>query len=95
MFVSSIDLHRKAKDRVHTAILGGRALKVLSPEDLAVLKMLYFRPKDILDIELLVAFAGRTLDLETIRRDLVAEVGDDDPRVERWDGIVREFGTGR
>ncbi len=94
VFVSSIELHRKAKDRVRTAILGGRTLKVLSPEDLAVLKMLYFRPKDILDIELLVAFARGTLDLGSIRGDLVAEVGDDDPRVERWDGIVREFGTG-
>jgi len=94
VFVSSIDLHRKAKGRVRTAVLGGRALKVLSPEDLAVLKMLYFRPKDMLDLELLVAFAKRTLDLDSIRTDLVAEVGEDDPRVERWDRIVREFGTG-
>jgi hypothetical protein len=93
VFVSSIDLHTKARGRVRTALLGGRPLKVLAPEDLAVLKLLYFRPKDIMDVELLVAFAGKTLDLDTIRTDLVAEVGDDDPRVDRWDEIVRQFGS--
>ena len=52
-------------------------------------------PKDIIDVELLGAFTSKTLELETIRTDLVTEVGEDDPRVDRWDTIVREFGSGR
>jgi hypothetical protein len=34
----------------------------LSPEDLAVFKLLFFRAKDLLDLERLVAFLGDAFD---------------------------------
>jgi hypothetical protein len=94
VFVSSIPLHDEARTRVRTARLSGRPIRVLAPEDLAALKMLFFRPKDVLDVERLVAFQGPALDLALVRGSLVDAVGPDDPRVARWDDLVQRFGSG-
>jgi hypothetical protein len=94
VFVSSIPLHDDARRRVRTARLAGRDIRVLAPEDLAAFKLLFFRPKDIVDVELLVAFQGAALDVGLVRRSLVDAVGDDDERVRVWDGVVSRRGAG-
>lgn len=55
-------------------------------------KLLFFRGKDIVDLERLVAVRGDRLDREYVRRWLVEMMGDDDDRVRRWDEIVARFG---
>src|SRR5688572_27733138 len=78
VFVPSIPLYAAAAARVKTGVLMGRPIMVLSAEDLAVFKMLFFRPKDVADVERLVAFQGDALDRRYVRSWLVDLVGEDD-----------------
>ena len=59
----------------------------LSAEALAVFKLLFFRGKDIVDLERLVAVRPE-LDTAYVRRWIVDMMGDDDDRTRRWDDIV-------
>jgi hypothetical protein len=65
----------------------GAPIHVLSAEDLTVFKLLFFRGKDVVDVERLVAAQGDRLDRDYVRRWLVACVGEHDERVHRWDTI--------
>ena len=60
----------------------------LSPEALAVFKMLFFRAKDLVDVEKLVVVQGDGLDRGYVRRWLVDMMGEGDERVAAWDAIV-------
>lgn len=90
VFVPSIELYDAAARRTQEAPLEGRPAKFLSAEDLAVFKLLFFRTKDILDVERLVAFGGRSFDRVYVRTWLVKLIGEEDERVVRWDRLVRE-----
>jgi hypothetical protein len=90
VFVPSIEFYEEAlRTRVRIVLPRVGATWVLSPEALAVFKLLFFRPKDILDLEKLVRVRGESLDRVYIRTQLVTLVGEDDPRVTRWDALVR------
>jgi hypothetical protein len=60
----------------------------LSPEATAVFKLLFFRPKDVLDVEKLVAVQGEDLDRDYIRRWLIEMMGEEDERILAWDRAV-------
>lgn len=55
---------------------------------LACFKLLFFRPKDLL--ERLVG-AAQSLDVARVRALIAEAMGDDDERVRAWDDIVRRF----
>jgi hypothetical protein len=93
VFVPSIPLYESAARRIREALLEGRPAWFLSPEDLATFKFLFFRTKDILDVERLLLFGGATFDRDYVRRWLVDLVGDDDERVARWDRLVSEVAS--
>lgn len=63
----------------------------LSAEALCVFKLLFFRSKDVADLERLIARQGKRLDASLVRRHIVEMMGEDDPRVATWDELVREF----
>lgn len=65
----------------------------LSAEALAVFKLLFFRAKDIVDLQRLIAVQGDRLDTVYVRRQIVEMMGDDDERVTRWDELVAEHST--
>ena len=88
VFIPSIPLYASVVTRIQTAVLLGRPIMVLSAEDITLFKLLFFRPKDISDIQRLVAFQGEALDHGYIRRWLVEMVGEDDERVETWDRVA-------
>ena len=70
----------------------GVRLWFLSAEALAIFKLLFFRTKDIADLERLLAVSP--LDRAYVRRELVEMMSEDDVRVARWDELVRSFGGG-
>ncbi|MFZ5469886.1 MAG: hypothetical protein ACOZIN_10665 [Myxococcota bacterium] len=74
-----------------TVELLGRPIKILSAEDSAVLKLLFNRPKDLLDVERLVALQGGNLNRDYVRRWLVDSVGEQDSRVEKWDALCAQL----
>lgn len=94
LFVPTIPFYAEAEARRTFVTLRGRRVPILSAECLCVFKLLFFRPKDLLDIEKMVALQQDALDHAYVRRWIVAMVGEDDPRVERWDAIVSAFGAG-
>lgn len=63
----------------------------LSAESIAVFKLLFFRAKDLVDLERLIAVQGADLDGAYVRRWLVDMMGDDDERVLRWDAMRARF----
>jgi hypothetical protein len=88
VFVLSIPLSGSAAKRIVQGVLLGRPIAVLSAEDLVLFKLLFFRAKDISDIQRLVAFQGESLDHGYIRRWLVDTVGEGDERVSTWDALT-------
>lgn len=69
----------------------GRAAWFLSAESLCVFKLMYFRTKDIGDLERMIATQGKRLDAPYVRRWIVDIMGDDDVRVKEWDRLVALF----
>ena len=61
--------------------LFGRPLWILAAEDLAVLKLMFFRRKDLADVEALLRELGPAIDRGFVRAKLVELVGADDERL--------------
>jgi hypothetical protein len=93
VFVPSIDFSWEAHRTASELVVRGRPYRFLSAEALAVFKLLFFRPKDVLDLEKLVAVLGKSFDAAYVRRHIVEMMGEDDERVRTWDRIVAEFAT--
>jgi hypothetical protein len=66
----------------------------LSAETLCVFKLLYFRGKDVVDLERLVAVQGRAIDAACVRTRVAEMLGEDDPRVGTGDRLWREHCPG-
>jgi len=87
LFFVSIPLHESAARRTSEVPLLDATIRILSAEDLTLFKLLFFRGKDIVDVERLVAVQGKRLDRGYVLRWLIDCVGEHDVRVERWNAI--------
>lgn len=85
-FVPSIGFYDEAEKRRVRTEIAGRQTWVHSAETLAVFKMLFFRPKDLLDVERMLAVRGGDFDRDFVRRALVDMLGEDE-RIGKWDEI--------
>jgi hypothetical protein len=90
VFVPSVPFYEIARQRRVRVGLMGRATWVLSPEVLAVFKMLFFRPKDLADVGRLLEIAGARFEQAFVRNALVEMLGVDDVRIAEWDRLVRD-----
>lgn len=87
VFTPSIDFAWEAeRTRVRHSI-GRVQAWILSAESIAVFKLLFFRGKDLVDLERLVAVRPE-LDTRYVRAWIAAMMGADDERVRAWDRIV-------
>ena len=89
VFTPSIPFYESAKARRRQVVFLDRPLWALAPEDLAVFKMLFFRPKDLLDLERMLALLGSSFDRSYVRQWLIDMVGSEDSRVAKWDELTR------
>jgi hypothetical protein len=89
IFFLSIPLHESAAQRTVAVHLLGHSVRILSAEDLVIFKLLFFRGKDIVDIERVLAVRGAELDRDYVGRWLIDCVGTDDLRVARWEELCR------
>ncbi len=95
VFTPSIDFSWEAlRTRVRLP-LGAEHFWFLSAEALSVFKLLFFRSKDIADLERLLAVYGDKMNCAYVRKHISAAMGEDDPRTQTWDRLVREFGPAR
>ena len=90
VFTPSIDFAWEAgRTRVRHTV-DGVGVWFLSAEALCVFKLLFFRGKDLVDLERLIAVQGRAVDTAYVRAQVAAMLGEDDPRVTTWDRLWRE-----
>jgi hypothetical protein len=94
VFLPSIPFaHEAAKTRIRVTDAAGWSGWFLSAEAVAVFKLLFFRGKDIVDLERLVAVRPE-LDTAYVRKWIADMMGEDDVRTRRWDEITTRFGSG-
>lgn len=90
VFVPAIPFYAEMASRTRQVPLLGRPIYILGPQDLLTLKMMFFRRKDLADVEAVLRSAPAELDVESIRARLVEMVGEDDERLREWDAVVRD-----
>ena len=87
VFTPSIDFSWEAERTRVWHVVEGTGVWFLSAEALCVFKLLFFRGKDVVDLERLVAVRREAVDREYVRSKLVEMMGSDDPRVATWDRL--------
>ncbi len=93
VFLPSIPFaHEAARTRIRLGDDAGWSGWFLAAEALAVFKLLFFRGKDLVDLERLVAVRPE-LDHAYVRRWIVDMMGEGDERVRRWDDLVARFAS--
>lgn len=92
VFLPSIPFYADAERTRKLGPLHDRMAWFLSAEATCVFKLLFFRGKDIVDLERLVAVQGQRLDHAYVRRWMVEMMGESDERITRWDQLVHDFG---
>lgn len=90
VFLSEIPFYDQAKERRRIVPLGSGSVKVWDAETLCVFKMMFFRRKDLADVEALVRAQGDQLDVDWIDNQVEVMFGKRDPRVSSWREIVAE-----
>lgn len=92
VFLPSIPFsHEAERTRIRVTDAEGWSGWFLSAEAIAIFKLLFFRGKDVVDLERLVAVRPE-LDRAYVRRWIVDMMGEDDERTRRWDDIARRLG---
>ena len=86
LFLDYAPLHAQAARGSRDVPFAGRQIRVLGAVELVLFKALFDRPKDWVDIATVVD-AGE-VDRGHVRDGLIALLGNDDPRVERWDALT-------
>jgi len=94
VFVPSIDFSWTAEATRVQRPLREAPRWFLSAEALCVFKLLFFRTKDLADLEQLVR-ASESLDASQVHGWISGLMGEDDPRTEAWDRICRDFAPAR
>ena len=90
LFFAYDAFHFHAAQRVRPVPFGADTIPVLAPEDLLVCKVVFNRRKDWIDIEQMLLLNAGSLDLDDVRRWVVAMLGADDDRTVRFERAVRE-----
>ncbi len=86
LFLDYAPLHAQAAHGSRDVPFAGRQIRVLGPVELVLFKALFDRPKDWVDIATVVD-AG-AVEHGLVRDGLIALLGNDDLRVERWDALT-------
>ena len=93
VFVPAIAYYAQLATRRRQVTLLGKPLWILSPEDLVVLKMMFFRRKDLADVEAVLRDQAPSLDRRFVRRQLVELLGAEDERLAALDAIEHDVDT--
>ena len=90
VFLPIVPFYDAARLRRKAVELAGRPVTVWDAESLTVFKMMFFRRKDLADVEEIVRTQGRRFDRIWVREQLTEMYGARDPRLSAWDEIVGE-----
>lgn len=90
VFVPIVPFYEQARLRRRSVDLGDSRAMVWDPETLAVFKLMFFRRKDIADLEEILRQQSPGFDCNWVREQVVEMYGVRDPRVTQWDQLVSE-----
>jgi hypothetical protein len=90
VFLPTIPFYEAARLRRRRLELGDQPIMVWDAESLAVFKMMFFRRKDMADVEQMLRTQGGQFDRAWVRDQLAEMYGAGDPRLSTWDEIVRD-----
>jgi hypothetical protein len=90
VFLPIVPFYEIARARRKSVELGGRPIMIWDAESLAVFKMMFFRRKDLADVEQILRTQGTQFDRLLVRDQLAGIYGIRDPRLSAWDDLVRE-----
>jgi hypothetical protein len=91
VFLPTTTFYEAAKQRRKRVLLGDQPIMIWDAETLCVFKLMFFRRKDIADLEQLIRVQGPVLDRQWIRDQTARMYGPRDARVQQWDELVAEF----
>ena len=91
VFLPIVPFYDQARLRRKEVILGDQPVKIWDAETLCVFKMMFFRRKDVADVEQILRVQGDKLERDWVSQQLTAMYGQRDPRVAQWDELVREL----
>ena len=91
VFLPLIPFYEVARMRRVRVELGGQSVWVWDAETLVVFKMMFFRRKDLADVEQVLTVQGARFDRSWVREQLMALYGTRDPRLAAWDELDREI----
>jgi hypothetical protein len=91
VFLPTIAFYETARLRRRCVELAGQPIVIWDAETLAVFKMMFFRRKDIADVEQILRVQSPQFDRSLVRDNLVSMFGNRDPRVSTWDELVGEL----
>jgi hypothetical protein len=91
VFLPLIAFYDAARARRRRVELGGQPIMVWDAETLAVFKMMFFRRKDLADLEQILRTQGTHFDRLWVRKQLAEMYGARDPRLSAWDELAEEI----
>jgi hypothetical protein len=89
VFVPLVAFYEVAKARRTPVELCGTPVFVWDAESLVVFKMMFFRRKDLADVEQVLTAQGAQFDRRWVGEQLLIMYGPRDPRIAAWDELVR------
>jgi hypothetical protein len=87
VFMPTIPFYELAKSRRRCVLLDGQTVYIWDAETLCVFKMMFFRLKDLADVEQILR-VQQQLDRRWVHNQLVQIYGDRDPRITRWNDLI-------
>ncbi len=93
VFVPTIPFYEMARSRSRLVTLCGQPIVIWDAETLCVFKMMFFRLKDLADVEHIIQVQGMELNRHWVLDQIVEIFGRRDPRVVRWQELVAESPT--
>lgn len=90
VFLPLIPFYDEARLRRQQVDLGGQTVMIWDAATLVIFKMMFFRRKDLADVEQILRTQGARLERSWIRQQLVNIFGSHDPRLSQWDELIQE-----
>jgi hypothetical protein len=93
VFLPTLPFYETARKRRREVVLGTQRIMIWDAETLAVFKMMFFRRKDVADVEQMLRAGGKDFDRPWVRSQIENIYGSRDPRLAEWDELSREVET--
>ena len=92
VFLPTLPFYEDARQRRRRVPLGRQSVTIWDAEALCVFKMMFFRRKDVADVEQILRIQGEHLDRHWVRARLEEIYGRHDPRLAQWQELTTEIG---